>query len=133
MSDAKAILDLLDPLMRECTAGNVKEDGFFLISVRAALAKSYEFNRFVLTREAAANAFVITSALRGMSEDIIALKWLATFEKRDRDEAVGVMMMKSVLELMQQQTAFFGKYRPSQPILEAKDVSSEVHALKQRL
>ena len=133
MNDAKPILDSLESLIRKCSMGNMKEDGFFLMSVRAALAKNYEVNRFIQMGDAAANAFIVTSALRGMCEDIIALKWLATFEKRDRDEAVGVMMMKSVLELMQQQTAFFGKYRPSQPILETKDATAEVHALKQRL
>jgi hypothetical protein len=133
LNDAKLILHSLEPVVRKCTVGNVKEDGFFIMSVRAALAKNYEVNRFIHTREASADAFIVTSALRGMCEDIIALKWLATFEKRDRDEAVGVMMMKSVLEFMQQQTAFFGKYRPSQPILETKDASAEVHALKQRL
>jgi hypothetical protein len=131
--ECKAILDSLEQLVRRCTTGNVSADGFFLISVRASYAKNYEINRFLQTREAGLNAFAITSVLRGLCEDIIALKWLATFEKRDRDEAVGVMMMKSVLELMQQQTAFFGKYRPSQPILETKDASSEIHALKQRL
>jgi hypothetical protein len=133
MQDAKPILDSLQPLVRRCTTGNVTADGFFLISVRAAYSKNYETNRFLQTPEAAVNAFAITSAMRGMCEDIIALKWLATFEKRDRDEAVGVMMMKSVLEMMQQQTAFFGTYRPSQPILETKDASTEIHALKQRL
>jgi hypothetical protein len=112
LNDAKLILHSLEPVVRKCTVGNVKEDGFFIMSVRAALAKNYEVNRFIHTREASADAFIVTSALRGMCEDIIALKWLATFEKRDRDEAVGVMMMKSVLEFMQQQTAFFGKYRP---------------------
>src|SRR5918993_2675655 len=111
MEEAKPVLDSLEPIVRRCTIGNVSADGFFLISVRAAFAKNYEINRFLQTREAAMNAFAVTSVLRGMCEDIIALKWLGTFEKRDRDEAVGVMMMKSVLEQMQQQTAFFGKYR----------------------
>lgn len=130
---AKQLLDAIEPLMRRCTSGDVNADGFFTLSVRAAFAKNYEINRFLQSPGASGNAFAVTSALRGICEDIIALKWLATFGKRDRDEAVGVMMMKSVLELMQQQTAFFNKYRPSQPILEAKDVSGEIHALKQRL
>ncbi len=133
MEPIKQILDSLEPTIRRCATGDVQGDGFFLLSVRAGLAKNFEINRFLQSPESGLNAFAVTSALRGICEDIIALKWLATFDKRDRDEAVGVMMMKSVLELMQQQTAFFGKYRPSQPILEAKDVSSEVHALKQRL
>ena len=133
MEPVKQIFDSLEPLIRRCTTGNVKTDGFFLLSVRAAITKNYEVNRFLQSPHAALNAFAVTSALRGVCEDIIVLKWLGTFSKRDRDEAVGVMMMKNVLEFMQQQTAFFTKYRPSQPILEAKDVNAEIHALKQRL
>ena len=133
MEPVKQILDSLETAIRRCAIGNVKSDGFYLLATRAALAKSYEINRFLRTREAADNAFAVTSALRGICEDIIVLKWLGTFSKRDRDEAVGVLMMKNVLEFMQQQTAFFTKYRPSQPILEAKDVNNEIHGLKQRL
>ncbi|MEO6436486.1 MAG: DUF5677 domain-containing protein [Tepidisphaeraceae bacterium] len=133
MESVKQILDALEPAIRRCAAGNVKTDGFFLLCVRAALVKNYEVNRFLQSPHAALNAFAVTSALRGVCEDIIVLKWLGTCSKRDRDEAVGVMMMKNVLEFMQQQTAFFSKYRPSQPILEAKDVSAEIQGLKQRL
>jgi hypothetical protein len=133
VESVKQILDALEPVVRRCAAGNVKGDGFFLLSVRAALVKNFEINRFLRTREAADNAFAVTSALRGVCEDIIVLRWLGTFTKRDRDEAVGLLMMKNVLEFMQQQTAFFTKYRPSQPILEAKDVTAEIQGLKQRL
>ena len=134
MSDqVKQILDGLEPVIRRCTTGHVHHDGFYLLSTRAALAKSYEINRFLQSKEAAMNAFAVTSVLRGVCEDVIVLKFLGTFTKRDRDEAVGVLMMKSVLEFMQQQTAFFSKYRPSQPILENKDASAEIQGLKLRL
>jgi hypothetical protein len=133
MEPVKQIFDSLDLVVRRCAIGSIKSDGFYLLATRAAFAKNFEINRFLRTREAADNAFAVTSALRGICEDIIVLKWLGMFPKRDRDEAVGVMMMKNVLEFMQQQTAFFAKYRPSQPILEAKDVNAEIHGLKQRL
>jgi hypothetical protein len=133
MESTKQILDSLESVVRRCATGNVKGDGFFILSTRAAFAKNYEINRFLQSREAAMNAFAVTSALRGVCEDVIVLKFLGTFTKRDRDEAVGVLMMKSVLEFMQQQTAFFSKYRPSQPILETKDVSAEIQGLKLRL
>jgi hypothetical protein len=133
MEPVKQILDGIEPYVRRCATGNVKADGFYLLSVRAAFTKTFEINRFLQSKEAAMNAFAVTSALRGVCEDVIVLKFLGTFTKRDRDEAVGVLMMKSVLEFMQQQTAFFNKYRPSQPILEAKDVSPEIQGLKLRL
>jgi hypothetical protein len=129
----KQILNALDPVVRRCATGKVNEDGAFLLCARAAFAKNYEVNRFLQSKEAEANAFAVTSALRGVCEDIIVQKWLGTFSKRDRDEAVGLLMMKNLLEFMQEQTAFFNKYRPSQPILEAKDVNAEIHGLKQRL
>ena len=129
----KPILDSIEPTVRRCATGHVHTDGFYLLSCRAAFAKNYEINRFLLSKEAAVNAVAVTSALRGVCEDVIVLKFLSTFTKRDRDEAVGVLMMKSVLEFMQQQTAFFNKYRPSQPILEAKDVTNEIQGLKLRL
>jgi hypothetical protein len=129
----KPILDAIEPVVRRCTTGHVHTDGFYLLSCRAAFAKNYEINRFLQSEEAAMNAFAVTSALRGVCEDVIVLKFLGTFTKRDRDEAVGVLMMKAVLEFMQQQTAFFNKYRPSQPILEAKDVNNEIQGLKLRL
>ena len=129
----KQILDSIESVVRRGATGHVHTDGFYLLSCRAALAKNYEINRFLQSKEAAMNAFAVTSALRGVCEDVIVLKFLSTFTKRDRDEAVGVLMMKSVLEFMQQQTAFFTKYRPSQPILEAKDVSAEIQGLKLRL
>jgi hypothetical protein len=132
-NQVKPILDALEPVVRRAATGNVHSDGFFLLCTRAALAKNYEINRFLQSKEAAMNAFAVTSALRGVCEDVIVLKFLGTFTRRDRDEAVGVLMMKSVLEFMQQQTVFFNKYRPSQPILEAKDVSAEIQGLKLRL
>src|SRR4051812_34307194 len=133
MDAIRQVLDSIETPIRRCAIGHVKTDGFYLLATRSALAKTFEINRFLRTREAADNAFAVTSALRGVCEDIIVLKWLGTFSKRDRDEAVGILMMKNVLEFMQQQTAFFTKYRPSQPILEAKDVNAEIHGLKQRL
>lgn len=133
IDQVKPILDELEPIVHRCATGNVRADGFYLLSTRAAFAKNYEINRFLQSKEAALNAFAVTSALRGVCEDVIVLKFLSTFTRRDRDEAVGILMMKSVLEFMQQQTAFFSKYRPSQPILEAKDVSSEIQGLKLRL
>ena len=129
----KPILDAIEPLVRRCATGHVHADGFYLLSCRAAFAKNYEINRFLQSKEAAMNAFAVTSALRGVCEDVIVLKFLGTFTRRDRDEAVGVLMMKSVLEFMQQQTVFFNKYRPSQPILEAKDVNNEIQGLKLKL
>jgi hypothetical protein len=133
MQTPRQILEELEPVIRRCSSGNAEQDGPFLMSLRAALSKNFELNRFIQAHREAVNAFAITAALRGVCEDIIVLKFLGTFTKVDRDVAVGVLAMKNTLEFMHEQTAFFTTYRPSQPILEANDVSREIHGLKQRL
>jgi hypothetical protein len=129
----KQILEDLQAVVQRCATGNPSRDGSFISSIRAAFAKNFEVNAFIQSHRDPVNAFAITSALRGLCEDIIVLKFLATFTTADRDEAVGVLALKSTLEFMQEQTAFFTKYRPSQPILEAGDVSREIQGLKLRL
>src|SRR5687768_18581713 len=83
-NQVKQILDALEPVVRRCATGHVHSDGFYLLACRAAFAKNYEINRFLQSPEAAANAFAVTSALRGVCEDVIVLKFLSTFTKRDR-------------------------------------------------
>jgi hypothetical protein len=127
------ILKELEPIIARTARGSTREDGFFLSCVRAAFAKSFELNTFIHNHKPGIHDFAITASLRGVCEDIIALRFIATFSKAHREEAVAVLMLKSVMELMQEQTKFFEKYRPSQPILEANNVASEIHNLRLRL
>src|SRR5688500_16698172 len=98
MDTPKQILEDLEPVIRRCTSGNPAGEGPFVSSVRAAMAKNFEVNRFIQSHKEAVNAFAITSALRGVCEDIIVLKFLGTFSPQDRDEAVGVLAYKNTLE-----------------------------------
>ena len=52
----KQVLDELEPAVRRCAIGKMSSDGAFLLCVRAALAKNYEVNRFLQSKEAEANA-----------------------------------------------------------------------------
>jgi hypothetical protein len=129
----REVLGSMEELILSTAHGSTREDGFFLACVRAALAKNYEINRFIHDHKPGVHDFAVTASLRGVCEDIIALRFIATFSKEHREEAVAVLMLKSVMELMQEQHKFFEKYRPSQPILEAKDVAAQIHSLRLRL
>src|SRR5437773_290358 len=115
MKTVREILAGMQVLVEGAARGSVKTDGFFIACVRAAFAKSYEINLFIHDHKAGMHDFTVTAALRGVCEDIIALRFIATFSPAHREEAVAVLMLKSVMELMQEQTKFFEKYRPSQP------------------
>jgi hypothetical protein len=123
----------LEELVARAARGSTRDEGFFLSCVRAAFAKNFEINHFIHNHKPGVHDFAITASLRGVCEDIIALRFIATFTKEHREEAVAVLMLKSVMELMQEQTKFFEKYRPSQPILEANNVATEIHNLRLRL
>src|SRR5437868_5728055 len=127
------VLGAMQPLIERCTRGSVKPDGFFLLCVRAAFAKSYEINKSVYASEPGVHDFAITAAFRGVCEDIIALRFIARFSVEHREEAVAVLMLKSVMELTQEQTRFFQKYRPSQPVFQAREIAPEIHNLRLRL
>jgi len=129
----REVLGQMAELITRTARGSTREDGFFLACVRAALSKNFEINTFIHNHKPGVHDFAVTASLRGVCEDIIALRFIATFTKEHREEAVAVLMLKSVMELMQEQTKFFEKYRPSQPILEAKDVATEIHNLRLRL
>ncbi len=133
MQSVSEILNQLEEIVTRTAHGSVKTDGFFLSCVRAAFAKTYEINRFIHSHPPGIHDFPVTASLRGVCEDIIALRFLATFSPAHREEAVAVLMLKSVMELLQEQTKFFEKYRPSQPILEANNVATEIHNLRLRL
>ena len=133
MSTVREILNGMEELVAQTARGSTKADGFFLACVRAALAKNYEINKFIHNHKPGVHDFAVTASLRGVCEDIIALRFIATFTKEHREEAVAVLMLKSVMELMQEQTKFFEKYRPSQPILETREVATEIHNLRLRL
>ncbi len=130
---ARDILATLQPIVAHASVGSTRAEGFFLSCVRAALAKNFELNQFIHNQKPGIHDFAITSSLRGVCEDIIALRFIATFTPEDREEAVAVLMLKSVMELLQEQTKFFETYRPSQPILEANNVADEIHNLRLRL
>jgi hypothetical protein len=129
---ARDLLAKLQPIIARASVGSTKAEGFFISCVRAALAKNFELNQFIHNQKPGIHDFAITASLRGVCEDIIALRFIATFSHEDREEAVAVLMLKSVMELLQEQTRFFEKYRPSQPILEA-NVADEIHNLRLRL
>ncbi|HEX8521679.1 MAG TPA: DUF5677 domain-containing protein [Tepidisphaeraceae bacterium] len=129
----REVLSQIEPLIARTSRGSTREDGFFISCVRAALAKNFELNTFIQAHDAGIHDFAITASLRGVCEDIIALRFIGTFAKQHREEAVAVLMLKSVMELLQEQTKFFEKYRPSQPILDANNVAAEIHNLRLRL
>src|SRR5580658_76276 len=86
-----ARLKRLDKEVAEKGKYNIKRDGMFRCVLRAAFDKAFEFARYtnsVRMEQANQSSFFMASALRGICEDLIALKFLRQLSRKDRDEVI---------------------------------------------
>src|SRR5688572_13568668 len=119
--EVSLILRQMGASIRAATTASLADEGHFTVAARAALAKSYEINRAVFSASGKRNSYALTASLRGICEDIISLSFWATLDDADRDRVVELMMFDNVQAALENQSAFFEKNRPSQPVLTPKD------------
>lgn len=104
--------------------------------LRAVFIKSFEFARYsnrLKSQKADEGAFFIASALRGITEDLITVKFLMGLSQKHRDEVVLIEMMKGLRKTAAEQAKFFATIRPFQPVLKIRDNNEEIDSEKQRL
>jgi len=92
----------------------------YMATLKSSFVKAYDFARFahrVSLRRANESSFFMTAGLRGICEDIIALKFIAQFTKPIRQELMLLEMQTSVRKASDVQTKFFRRERPFQPIV----------------
>ena len=127
------ILECLERPMANHTGGSLEYDGPFACTLMAGLAKNYELNRIIFDNENQTNPFVLTAALRGLCEDIIAFKYLSIFDTADRNEAISLLMAESTFDFMEKQKTFFSLYRPQQHIIGQDNAVEEAKKKRQLL
>jgi Family of unknown function (DUF5677) len=123
---------LLARLQREVTkhgeflmAG--KNTDFFLGVLKSSFVKAYDFaryaNRFKLS-QANESSFFMTAGLRGICEDIIALRFIEHLPTEFRQQIVILELGVCSRKAIEAQMKFFEKERPFQPILRYKTPGS---------
>jgi hypothetical protein len=112
-----AIYRELEPFIRQVGQSDLIDPDFYLIALKAALVKTYDFNVFVSGLESTSHSFYHTATLRGMCEDIIIFKGFQSVPPADKSRLVAHIQMKDAYESMKKQRVFFGKYREEQPVL----------------
>ena len=96
----------------EMSVGSLAEHGSYGVVLRAAITKSYEFAKFVLTEHKA--PFFCSATLRGICEDLIVLSFLRKCD--DRNLAVELIAQGQMLEGTISQSQFIERERPWQPV-----------------
>lgn len=128
---SRVLEGLRDSILAICHC-DLSTDGSYKACVRAALAKNYEVNCLIANHTRPQDAFALTASLRGICEDIICLKYIA--ERTDtRDEIVELILRRDAFTSMDKQKAFFGVYRPGQPILPSEDMKTSIEECNNKL
>jgi hypothetical protein len=115
---------------------HMTREGLFRGVLKGAFIKAYEFVRYshdIKPESASEGSFFATSALRGICEDLIALKFLRQLTKKDRDEVTTIKLLIGTIEASTKQAEFFKKRRPFQPVLQFGDDPSRLVKHKNRL
>jgi hypothetical protein len=105
----------------------------------ASLAKNFEFNLYVTSQSSSSSSFFLQPTLRGLCEDVIALKYLnEKVDSADAEVLISSWMNQQTSESIEKQENFFQSNRPYQPVLsnvraESSDsLRSKLNPLKQK-
>ena len=115
---------------------NIKRDGMFRCVLRAAFVKSFEFAHYcnaMNSEMADESCFFLASALRGICEDLIALKFLRQLSRKDRDEVTIIEISIGMYKAVVGQSKFFIKERPFQVVLSGSEDKAHLEGLQARL
>lgn len=106
---------------------------FYDIFLASALAKSYEFNRLVNSIENDEMSLFLTPNLRGITEDIITLKFLKDFIHSEIEELLKQLTLSQQVKILKEQEEFFKEYKPEQIIYDVDDKESKIQNCNREL
>ncbi len=114
----------------------IEENGItqvFTCILRAAFAKNYEFNCICNSLTDQKDAYFLMASLRGICEDLIAIKYLKDKIHIDRDELLSLMVQKGTLEGIVIQREFFRENKPEQIIVDVTEAETEIEAISEKI
>jgi Family of unknown function (DUF5677) len=115
---------------------SIIREGLFRGVAKGALVKAYDlvcYTHRIKTRSQKESSFFVASALRGICEDLIALKFLRRLKRDEREEIVTIRMLMATAEASRKQAEFFKRRRPFQPVLQFQPDAESIRGYKDRI
>jgi hypothetical protein len=132
--DLPQIYAYLEAEVKEVASASLATDPLHSILARACLAKTFEFNQFLAGHASEHQSFFFTATLRGICEDIIALKYFKDcVDPADTQTILQAWIHLQYLEGVDAQTQFFNANRPHQPVLKNGNVGSRMEETINRI
>ncbi len=123
------IESIYEPLI---TQDNLSQNVFHSF-LRAAFAKNFEYNLLCNSLTSPKDAFFFTASLRGICEDLIALKYLKEKIHVDREKLLMHLVEKETFEGIKIQESFFKENKPEQIILKVNDSETRIIELSSEI
>jgi hypothetical protein len=114
-------LNKLSPFIEEIATTRIRKNRVFVACLRASLVKAFEFSQHVCQRPSEESYF-LSASLRGITEDIIYLRYLSKMPLQDREKISRGLMDIEILKMLKHQQEFFSVMRPFQPVLGRGDI-----------
>jgi|GEM_PF-2354592 len=123
----------LEGLVESRRHGNMDDDPFFEINLRAAFAKCFDFN--VAVRESLLDPRVVfcLPSLRGICEDLIVFGFLKQIDVADRDRLLRLLATHGMATRARIQSDFFATVRPQQKVIHRILSDSEITDLENEI
>lgn len=118
-------LSNLGKILEDFSKASVEDSNYFEQACKAAFIKAYEFSSLAIKTDSQ-NPFFLVSALRGICEDYIALKFI--HEKFDTDSNTVIQLRLDIESYKSSisQWEFFKKNRPDQQLYYQDDFQSKL-------
>jgi hypothetical protein len=114
--------------MKRVARGSLMRHSMFSLCVKASVVKCYEFNLNIHHTARHRSAFFAMSALRGMCEDLIVLRFIGKLPPKDRIDLLSALSGSELGTRIKHQDAFFTAFRMQQPVLQLENVDCKIAA-----
>ena len=114
--DLTTKLDPLRPFVKRIATVRSPMQKLYSYFLRASFVRAFEFVD-IASKQKSNSAFFLVPALRGITEEIIYLRFLSRFAHESREQVVYNMIQLEVEKGLKYQKSFFQTFRPFQPIL----------------
>jgi len=99
----------------------------FTCCLKAAVAKCLDFNRVAHSKKHPLDeGYLLVSGLRGISEDLIVLRFLAQIPKKQRNEYLIALLQRNLADGVAVQVKFFKANNSTQPVVGAESSDDEI-------
>lgn len=121
------LIERLSPFAKTVSIAQYRSNGLFPLTIRAAFVKAFEFALFSLRNHNrnAADAFFYIPTLRGITEDLIYLRFIASLPPDDRQQIISGLAALESNDKIGRQKEFFRVFRPFQPVLYKSNLDNE--------